>query len=161
MRKAVYAGSFDPITLGHVNIIERLGPLYDELYILVANATHKTYMFSPEDRAQLIRESIHSPRNVKVEIFDGLTVEFAEKVGASVVIRGIRMVNDFENEMAMASINKNLNKKVETLVIFSSPEFGYISSRLVKEVAQFGGSLEKLVPPPVQSALSKKFKNRS
>lgn len=160
MNRAIYAGSFDPITLGHVNIVERLSPLFSELFVLVANSLEKKYMFKPEERANMATEALGHLKNVKVEIHSGLTVDFAKAVGASIVLRGVRAISDFENEMAMASMNSKLNPKIETMIVFAKPEFSFISSRLVKEVGRLQGNLEGLVPTQVKLALEQSFTQR-
>lgn len=153
---ALYPGSFDPITLGHVDIIERLADFYQELVVLVANSAAKNQLFSASERAGLIKESLTRQKNVKVEVFDGLTVEYARRVGATVIIRGLRAVADFEYEFAMANMNRKLAPEIETMIAFTRPEYSFVSSRMVKEVAFFGGEVESLVPAPVVKALQKK-----
>lgn len=157
MAKAIYPGSFDPITFGHVDIIRRIHPLFDEIVVLVANSEHKSYLFSPEERENLVRQCLAGLNNVKVEVYAGLTVNFARQAKAEVIIRGIRAVADFEYEMAMANMNKKLHSELETLIVFASPEYNYVSSRMVKEVAQHGGDLDNLVPPAVRKALQDKL----
>ncbi|MCB0407349.1 MAG: pantetheine-phosphate adenylyltransferase [Bdellovibrionales bacterium] len=156
-RKAIYPGSFDPITNGHVDIIERLVGLYDELTVLIANSSDKTYLFSAEERMHLAKESLKSLPTVSVAMHDGLTVEYAKSIQAPVIIRGLRAVADFEYEMAMANMNKHLNNKIETLIVFADPKFGYVSSRLIKGVAKYTSQLEGLVPLVVLEAIRKKF----
>lgn len=158
--KALYPGSFDPITFGHIDIIERLSRLYPEIVVLIANAPHKSYLFSAQERAELVRECLKKSKNVKVEIHDGLTVDYAKKNKASVIIRGLRAVSDFEYEMAMANSNRHLNEDVETMIVFARPELSYISSRMVKEVAMFGGNIKDLVPQPVVKAMQLKIKGK-
>ncbi len=158
--KALYPGSFDPITFGHIDIIERLSRLYPEIVVLIANAPHKNYLFSAKERANLVRECLKKSKNVKVEIHDGLTVDYAKKQKSSVIIRGLRAVSDFEYEMAMANSNRHLNDNVETMIVFARPELSYISSRMVKEVAMFGGNIQDLVPQPVVKAMQLKIKGK-
>lgn len=153
---AIYPGSFDPITNGHVDIIQRLVRIYDELVILVADSTEKQYMFSAEERVNLIEQSLGGIQNVKVDSHNGLTVEYANLVGAQVLIRGLRAVSDFEYEMAMANMNKHLNRDIETLIVFADPKFGYVSSRLMKSVSKYTNQLEGLVPPVVLKAIKQK-----
>jgi len=160
MHKALYPGSFDPITFGHIDIIERLSRLYSEIIVLIAKAPNKNYLFDAEERAELVRECLKKIKNVKVEIHDGLTVDYAKKHKASVIVRGLRAVSDFEYEMSMANANSRLAKDVETLIVFSRPELNYVSSRMVKEVAMFGGDLKDLVPPSVVKALQTKLKGK-
>ena len=153
---AVYPGSFDPITLGHIDIIQRLADFYQELVVLVANSSAKAQLFTAEERAVLIKESLIGKANVRVEVVDGLTVDYARKVGAAVIIRGLRAVADFEYEFAMANMNRKLAPEIETMIVFTRPEYSFVSSRMVKEVAFFGGEISSLVPPPVVKALNLK-----
>lgn len=155
---AVYPGSFDPITAGHVDIINRMARLYDEVIVLVAASSQKSAMFTEEERKALIEKTLGHLTNVRVDIFQGLTVEYMKKVNARVIVRGLRAVVDFEYEMTMANINKKLDPNIETMLVFASPEFYYISSRGVKELAINGGSLKDLVPEVVIEAMLKKLK---
>lgn len=159
MRKAIYPGSFDPITIGHIDIIERLAPHFDELIVLVSVSSAKSEMFTVEERKSLIQQSLKSNKvaNVKVESHQGLTIDFCRKVGAKVIIRGLRAVIDFEYETSMANINRKLAPDIETMLAFASPEYYFISSRGVKEVAINGGPLVGLVPTFVAEALQKKI----
>ncbi len=151
--KAVYPGSFDPITLGHVDLIQRMAGFYTELIVLVANSLGKSQLFTAEERAELIRQSLRDTNNVKVQVFEGLTVDYARKAGAAVIIRGLRAVADFEYEFAMANMNRKLAPDIETMIVFTRPEYSFVSSRMVKEVAFFGGNLDSLVSPVVAHAL--------
>lgn len=155
---AVYPGSFDPITMGHVDIISRLSPLYDEVIVLVAQSSQKQAMFTVEERKLLIEQSLPHLKNVRVDIFAGLTVDYMKKENANVIVRGLRAVVDFEYEMTMANMNKKLAPDIETLLVFASPEYYYISSRGVKEVAVNGGDLNGLVPNIVIGAMKNKLK---
>lgn len=155
---AVYPGSFDPITLGHVDIVERLSKIFDQVIVLVAESPRKTHLFSPEERQQMVRQSFQQ-KNVEVDIFEGLTVDYLRKVNAQVIVRGLRAVVDFEYEMTMANMNKKLAPQIETLLVCASPEYYYISSRGVKEVALNRGSLKGLVPDHVIDFLNKKLQN--
>jgi pantetheine-phosphate adenylyltransferase len=155
---AVYPGSFDPITMGHVDIINRISPYFEKVIVLVANSSQKVSLFSAEERQILIQKSLsHLPR-IEVDIFDGLTVDYMRKNSAQVIVRGLRAVADFEYEMTMASMNKKLSPEFETFLVFASPEYYYISSRGVKEVGINHGALQGLVPLPVEQALQQKFK---
>lgn len=158
MKKAVYPGSFDPITTGHVDIIERIARLYDEVIVLISEAPNKTYLFAPEERKKFIEETLKHVKNVKVDIFEGLTVDYVKKSKAQVMVRGLRAVVDFEYEMTIASMNQKLDSSIETMLVFASPEYYYVSSRGVKEVARYGGSLKGLVPEHVQKPLLERLK---
>lgn len=155
---AVYPGSFDPITMGHVDLINRMARLYDEVIVLVAQSSQKSSLFTAEERKELIMKTMGHLKNVRVDIFDGLTVEYMKKANARVIVRGLRAVVDFEYEMTMANINKKLDPNIETMLVFASPEFYYISSRGVKELAINGGSLKDLVPDVVIEAMAQKLK---
>lgn len=159
MKVAVYPGSFDPITLGHIDIIERAQARFDKFIVLISNSENKQYLFSPEERKHWVQDCLKHLPHVEVEVFSGLTVDFAKLKNASVIIRGIRAVSDFEYEMAMANMNRHLNSQIETFIVFSRPEVSYISSRMIKEVAMNGGKLEGLVSSEVQKALGKKVKD--
>jgi pantetheine-phosphate adenylyltransferase len=158
MTKAVYPGSFDPITSGHVDLIQRVSKQFDEVIVLLAESPDKKYLFSLTERMALVNASISDLKNVKVASHQGLTVDFVKKAQAQVIVRGLRAVVDFEYEMTMASMNHKLAPEIETVLLFASPETYFISSRGVKEVATHGGSLRSLVPQHVIEALKKKFK---
>lgn len=155
MTKAIYPGSFDPITLGHLDIVRRIQPLFSELIVVVANSQAKRYLFSLEERVQLIRENLSGLANVQIDKCDGLIVDYAQSVGARVIVRGLRAISDFEYEFAMGTMNKTLDPQVETMIVFTRPEYSFVASTMVKEVAQFGGDLTKLVPANVIRALNK------
>lgn len=157
-RIAVYPGSFDPITMGHVDIINRMSPQYDEVIVLVAQSSQKQAMFNVEERMELIKKSLSHLKNVKVDSFHGLTTEYMKKHKAQVIVRGLRAVVDFEYEMTMANMNKKIAPNIETMLVFASPEYYYISSRGVKELAVNGGALTGLVPEVVIEAMNKKLK---
>lgn len=160
MKTAVYPGSFDPITLGHVDIIERISKMFDHVVVLVSESAQKSYLFSTRERKQLIEKSLSHLGNVSVDVHEGLTVDYMKKKKIQVIVRGLRAVVDFEYEMTMANINKKLDPDLETLLVFANPEYYYISSRGVKEVARYKGSLDGLVPDVVQAPLMKKIKVR-
>lgn len=160
LRRAIYPGSFDPIHLGHLDIIERVSKQFDELVVLVSDSTSKTYLFSATDRMNLVKKELSHLKNVKVDSFSGLTVDYAKKKDAQVIIRGLRAVVDFEYEMTMSSMNQKLNDQIETMLVFARPEFYYYSSRGVKEIASHGGDLSGLVSPSVMQALHQTFRNK-
>lgn len=155
---AVYPGSFDPITAGHVDIIHRVSEIFDRVIVLVSNAGGKAYMFSAEERADFVRKSFVDKKNVQVDIFSGLTVDYMKKNNAKVIIRGLRAVADFEYEGTLANMNKRLAPDIETFMIFSRPEYYFISSRGVKELARNNGPLNGLVPDDVIPLLKNKLK---
>jgi len=157
MTKAIYPGSFDPITLGHLDIIRRIQPLFSEIVVVVANSQRKQYLFSLEEREALIRENLGSLSNVRIDKCDGLIVDYAEAVGARVIVRGLRAISDFEYEFAMGTMNKKLNAGVETMIVFTRPEYSFVASHMVKEVAHHAGDLTNLVPANVIQALSHKI----
>lgn len=154
----VYPGSFDPITKGHMDIIERAAKLVDLLYVSVLTNPHKAGgMFTTDERMELIKNSIKHIPNVKVESFLGLLVDYAKEKEATVIIRGLRAMTDFEYEMQMAQINKNLLPSVETIFLVTNAQYSFLSSSSVRELALFKGKFQDLVPEYVAGALEKKF----
>jgi pantetheine-phosphate adenylyltransferase len=154
---AVYPGSFDPVTYGHLDIIERGLEVFEEIVVAVAQNVEKKSLFTTVERIALIREAVsHNPR-VRVDTFQGLLVDYVVGQGARVILRGLRAVSDFEYEFQIAQMNHNLRREVETLFMMTSVPYGYLSSSIVKEVASLDGPVESLVPPPVQKALAAKF----
>jgi pantetheine-phosphate adenylyltransferase len=154
---AVYAGSFDPITRGHEDLIHRSCEFVDKLVVAVANNSSKKPLFSPDERVDMIRRVAGDDPCIEVLQFQGLLVNFAREVGASLIIRGLRAVSDFEYEFQMALMNRNLSPGLETVFMVPSVETTYISSSIIREVAQFGGELDGLVHPAVAAALRDKF----
>ena len=159
-RIAVYPGSFDPIHQGHVDIIERMAPVFDRVIILIAQSSQKQSLFSVEERKKMIEQTLQHVKNVEVDTFAGLTVDYMKQKNAQIIVRGLRAVVDFEYEMTMASMNKKLAPQIETMLVFSKPEFYYISSRGVQEVAINGGNLDGLVPEDVARLLNLKIKTQ-
>lgn len=157
MVRAVYPGSFDPITLGHVDIIRRLQSIFGGLTILISENVDKKTLFTSEERKFLIEEALGGLKNVQVVVHQGLTVDFMRDIGANVIVRGLRAVADFEFEMVRANMNKKLAPGIDTMIVFASPEFYYVASSIVKEVAFHGGSISGLVPDAVEKALYRKF----
>ncbi|MEK0450240.1 MAG: hypothetical protein RL088_2508 [Verrucomicrobiota bacterium] len=157
VKRAIYAGSFDPVTNGHLDVIERAARLCDEVIIAVAFNPEKRGLFTPDERVALLRSVTNHLTNVRVTSFHGLLVEFARQQQASAVIRGIRAVSDFEFEFQMALMNRRLSPTLETLFLMPKEEYSYVSSRLVKEVASLGGDVSHFVPPVVAGALREKF----
>lgn len=157
MTRAIYPGSFDPVTLGHVDVIERALRLFDEVIVAAAPSEGKQPLFTIEERLGLIRESLPGERRLKIKKIDGLLVDFVAAEEARVVVRGLRAVSDFEFEFQMALMNRRLAPGVETIFLMPKEDYSYISSRIVKEVARLGGDVSGVVPPPVAEALRKKF----
>ena len=157
MKSAVYPGSFDPVTLGHLDIIRRVSAVFDQLTVLVAHSNSKQQMFSPEERKQLILESLPDVSNVKVDAYSGLTVDYLKQNKCDVIIRGLRAISDFEYELVMANMNKKLAPEIETMIVFANPEYHYVSSKGIKEVAVHDGPIEKFVSPAVVKALKEKL----
>jgi pantetheine-phosphate adenylyltransferase len=158
-RIAIYPGSFDPITNGHVDLIKRGIRLFDEVIVLVAHNPNKTYLFSVEEREQFIREIFSDNAGIKVDSHSGLLVDYLKSSGASVILRGMRAVSDFEYEFQMALMNRRQTREVETVFLMSGFKWFYSSSKLIKEVASMGGSVKGLVPDNVHRGLIEKFSN--
>ncbi len=156
---AIYPGTFDPITLGHVDIIQRAARIFPKLVIAVAHNPGKMPLFTLEERVEMVKQSL-SPLNlpnVKVESFSTLLIKYAKRKGATTIIRGLRAVSDFEYEFQMALINRKLDDSVETLFMMPSEQYTYLSSRIVKEIAYYGGNIDCLVTPIVAKMLREKF----
>ena len=157
-RVAIYPGSFDPPTNGHVDIVERSARLFDRVVVGVGRNLAKKTVFTADERIELMREACAKHRNVEVRAFDGLQVEFARACGASFIVRGIRALSDFEFEFEMANMNRTLAEELEMVFLMTAPEYLFLSASRVKELVAFGASVEKLVPPNVAKALAKKAK---
>jgi len=158
MRLAIYPGSFDPITNGHVDVIARAATLFDEVLVAVAINDAKRGLFTMEERVEMIAAGTGRFPNVKVVAFEGLLVEFARKEGAVAVVRGLRAVSDFEFEFQMALMNRKLEPGIETVFLTPREEYTYLSSRIVKEIARLGGPVDAFVPPAVVEALRKRLR---
>jgi pantetheine-phosphate adenylyltransferase len=154
---AIYAGSFDPITLGHLDIIQRGASIFDQLVVGVYDRPEKQLLFSTEERVRMAQQAVAKLKNVRVQSYSGLTVDFAKRVGAQVMVRGLRMSSDFEREFEMAMMNKKLAPELELVCFMASLQYQFLSSSLLKEVAELGGCLEEMVPDHVAKALSRKF----
>ncbi|MGF1535214.1 MAG: pantetheine-phosphate adenylyltransferase [Elainellaceae cyanobacterium] len=154
---AVYPGSFDPITLGHLDIIERASRIYERVIVAVLTNPSKTPLFTVQQRLQQIALSTAELSNVEVDSFNGLTVAYVEARQAKVILRGLRAVSDFEMELQMAHTNKTLSSRIETVFLATSNEYSFLSSSVVKEVAKFGGPINHLVPAPVASDLNQRY----
>ena len=158
MIKAVFAGSFDPPTNGHLDIIQRTSKLFDEIDVLISVNPEKKYMFSEEERLALLTELVKDYKNVQVHIWKGLIVNYAKDNGANVLIRGIRSTNDFAYEFDLAHMNQNLNPGIETLFVPTKEKYAIVKSSSIKELAMFGGDISRMVPKIVETALKKKLK---
>lgn len=156
---AIYPGSFDPITLGHLDIIERGSKLFDRVVVAVLRNPGKTPLFSVEQRLRQIQTATQHLAHVEVDSFDGLTIDYANLIGAKVLLRGLRVMSDFEKELQMAHINKTLSKEIETVFLATSTEHGFLSSSIVKEIARFKGSIDHLVPAHVAAEIYQSYKN--
>ena len=156
-RIAIYPGSFDPPTRGHEDLIRRSLALCDRLVVAVATNSSKQPLFSVEERLDLLRETVDDESRVSFETFDGLLMDFARRLGAAMVVRGLRAVSDFEYEFQMALMNRQLNGEVETVFLVPAVDLTYLSSSLVREVARYGGDVSGLVHPAVGAALARRF----
>lgn len=154
---ALVPGSFDPPTKGHLDVVERCTGIFDEVVVGVVHNPSKSAMFSADERVALLEECCEPWPNVRVAAFEGLLVDFAAEVGAKTVVKGLRAVTDFDYEIQMSQMNRHLSGSVVSLFVATKPEYGYLSSSLVKEVARLGGSVEALVPPNVADALKERL----
>jgi pantetheine-phosphate adenylyltransferase len=157
VKRAIYAGSFDPVTNGHLDVLTRAARVFDEIVVAVAHNPDKRGLFTPDERVALLQQTTSSVKNARVTQFHGLLVDFAKREGACAIIRGLRAVSDFEFEFQMALMNRRLEPALETFFLMPREEYSYVSSRLVKEVASLGGNVSVFVPAPVAEALSLRF----
>lgn len=157
VRRAIYPGSFDPVTNGHLDVIQRAAKLFDEVVVAVAFNEEKKSLLSVTERIELLQATAGEMPNIRIARFDGLLVEFARDQGACAVVRGLRAISDFEFEFQMALMNRKLEASIETIFLMPKEDFTYLSSRIVKEIARLGGNVESFVPRPVLEALRKKF----
>jgi len=160
LRIAICPGSFDPVTLGHMDIIARTSVIFDQVIVAVSRNPIKNPMFSIQERVEMLKEVLSPYPNVTVDSFEGLTIDYAAKRNAVAIVRGLRVISDFENEFRMALVNKNLACNIETLFLMTRAEYSFISSSAIKEVAIFGGPVERLVPPLVNKRLKEKLSGR-
>ncbi len=159
MRRAIYPGSFDPVTLGHLNIIKRAAAMFDELIVLVCvNSSKSSGMFGPEERVELIRKVAESLPNVKVDCCYELVADYAKRHRARVLVKGLRAVSDYESEIQLAMVNAKLYSKLDTVFLHSSPKYAYLSSTVVKEMARYGADLSDFVPRQIISDVEAKAK---
>ena len=157
MKAAIYPGSFDPVTYGHLDIIRRAASVFDELTVSVLNNKVKTPLFSVEERVKILKEATKDLPNVKVESFSGLLVDYAASKDVTVVVRGLRAITDFDYELQMAQTNRVLAPDVDTVFLTTSLEYAYLSSTIMKEVASYDGDLSKFAPPEITEAVKKKM----
>jgi len=157
MKKAIYAGTFDPITNGHLDLIQRAADLFDEIIVAVSSKPNKATLFSASDRLKMVQESTRGLKGVKAKLFSGLLADFVSKTKAVAIIRGLRAVSDFEYEFQMALMNRKLAPGTETVFLMPSEEYTYLSSTLIKEIARNKGEISRFVPEIVATKLKKKF----
>ena len=158
MRTAIYPGSFDPLTNGHLDVVQRAAKLFDRVIVAVAKNEGKKPLFRLEERLKLVKESVAHLPNVEADSFDSLLVEYVVRKKAQAIVRGLRAVSDFEFEFQLALMNRKLNENVETIFMMPKDTYTFLSSRIVKEIARLGGDVSQFVGPNVQRALQKKFK---
>ena len=157
MIKAVFPGSFDPPTNGHLDIIQRASKLFDDVDVLISVNPNKNYMFSEQERLEMLKQLLKDYKNVQIHVWEGLIVNYAKETGAKVLIRGIRSTNDFAYEFELAHMNQNLNPQIETMFLPSKEKWGVVKSSSIKELALFGGDISRMVPPLVEAELKKKL----
>ncbi|WP_326909244.1 pantetheine-phosphate adenylyltransferase [Sedimentibacter sp. MB31-C6] len=155
--KVLYTGSFDPITCGHLDLVKRCANKFDEVLVTVFNNSSKKYMFSKEERYELVKGAVSELKNVQVDVAEGLVVDYCRKNKINMVVRGLRAVSDYEYELSISAINRHLNSELETIFLVASSEYSFISSSMVKEVAGFNGNYKDLVPENVFNAIEKKL----
>lgn len=161
MKLAIYPGSFDPITNGHLDIVERASNLFDKVVIAVLINPKKKYLFTVDERVYLIKESVKKYKNVEVDSFSGLLTDYAKLKKANTIIKGLRAFSDFENEFQMALMNKKMAPDIETIFMMTNSEYSYVSSSMVKEVAAFNGNVDCMVPSIVKDYIYEKIKNKA
>ncbi|MGI6161692.1 MAG: pantetheine-phosphate adenylyltransferase [Christensenellales bacterium] len=160
MRVCVYPGSFDPVTVGHIDIIQRASCMFDKVVVAVLKNSVKHPRFTTEKRMEYLRRSTRQFDNVEVGSFDGLTVDYAKEIGAGFIVRGLRAVSDFENEFQMASMNAHLATTIETLFLMTSTKYSFLSSSIIREVGALGGCIKGLVPDEIHDDVAKMLKER-
>lgn len=157
MKRAIYPGSFDPLTFGHLDMIERSSKIVDELYVSVLRNSAKNPLFSTDERVSMIEEMTSHLPNVKVTAFDGLLVDYAGKIGANIIVRGLRAVTDFEYELQISQTNRIVNPDIDTIFLTTSLQYAYLSSTIVKEVASYNGDISKFVPKDIARKVYEKY----
>ena len=160
MITAIYPGTYDPVTLGHVDVIERAAAIFDRIVVgVVGSPRHKQPMFTLDERVEFLREALKELANVEVDVFSELVVDFARRWDAKVIVKGLRVISDFEWEFQMNQLNRHLAPEIETVYVMASPQVSFVSSSGVKEIAAFGGKVDELVPETVARRLAEKFPN--
>lgn len=157
---AIYAGTFDPITNGHQDIVVRAANMFDRVIVSVFDTPSKSLLFSTEERVDMCQQTVRGMPNVEVKQFNGLVVDFAQEVGATAMVRGLRSITDLDYEVAMVMMNRKLHPDVDTVFLYTSLEYQFVSSTLIKEVVQYGGDINSLVPEHVAAALSNKYETK-
>lgn len=157
MKRAIYPGSFDPVTFGHIDMIERSAKIVDELVVAVLNNSAKNPLFSVEERVSMLKDITSHVPNVKIQFFDGLLIDYAKKIGATIIIRGLRAVTDFEYELQIAQTNRIVSSEIDTVFLTTSLEYAYLSSTIVKEVASYGGDISHFVPEQLIPQIYEKY----
>jgi len=160
MKIAIYPGTFDPITNGHLDIVQRAARLFDKVIVTIARNSSKNPMFTEQERLALIKAAVKGNKRVAVDIFDGLLVEYARKKKATAIVRGLRAISDFEYEFQMALMNRKLNDQCETVFMMPNAKYTFLNSSIVREIARLGGDVKDFVPPVVQRALDARIKDR-
>lgn len=160
LKIAIYPGTFDPITLGHIDVIERACRIFDRVIVAITNNPRKSQLFTIEERIKLAKDALGKIKNVEVDSFTGLLVEYMKSRNARTILRGLREVSDFSYEFQQAIINRKLYENVDTVFIMTSPKYFYVNSTIVKELASMGACIKELVPPNVEKALFEKFKKQ-
>lgn len=158
MNNAIYPGSFDPITIGHLDIIKRASKQFDTLYVAVMDNSSKNYMFDVKERVDLIKKCVKDIKNVKVVFDDSLTIDLAKKLKCKVIIRGVRALTDYENELALATANMKLDSSIETYLLVSKPELSFLSSSIAKEIGSYNGDISHIIPKPILNDVKKRLK---
>jgi len=156
----IYPGTFDPITIGHINIIKRALRIFNKVIIAVAEDTSKKTLFTTKERVLMIKESLKGYKNVEIDTFKGLLMDYAKKKGINTILRGLRTVQDFEYELQMALANKKLNPECETIFMMTEGAYSYFSSSLIKEIAHLKGNIKNMVPSPVEKMIKRKFQSK-
>jgi len=160
MKIAIYPGTFDPITNGHLDIVQRAARLFDKVIVTIARNSSKNPMFTEQERLSLITTAIKGNKRVEVDVFDGLLVDYARKKKATAIVRGLRAISDFEYEFQMALMNRKLNDQIETVFMMPNSKYTFLNSSIVREIARLGGEVKEFVPPVVQKALAARIKDR-